>query len=45
MSEGLWHFSSIGAHFVGELETRQVNEEDWANAWKQYRRPDRGSDR
>jgi ribosomal protein L11 methyltransferase len=36
VSEGLWHFSSIGAHFVGDLETRQVNEEDWANAWKEH---------
>ncbi|GHO74324.1 ribosomal protein L11 methyltransferase [Ktedonobacter sp. SOSP1-85] len=34
--EGLWHFASIGAHFVGELQTRAVNEEDWANAWKEY---------
>lgn len=36
VSEGLWHFSSIGAHFVGNLETRPVNEEDWANAWKEH---------
>ncbi len=36
IAEGLWHFSSIGAHFVGELRTRVVNEEDWANAWKDY---------
>jgi ribosomal protein L11 methyltransferase len=36
ISEGLWHFSSIGAHFVGSLETRPVNEEDWANAWKEH---------
>lgn len=33
---GLWHFSSLGAHFVGELQTRVVDEEDWANAWKDY---------
>lgn len=36
IAEGLWHFSSIGEHFVGELQTREVNEEDWANAWKDY---------
>lgn len=36
IAEGLWHFSSIGAHFVGELHSRVVNEEDWANAWKDY---------
>ena len=36
IAEGLWHLSSLGAHFVGELQTRIVNEEDWANAWKDY---------
>ncbi len=36
VAEGLWHFSSLGSHFVGELTTRTVNEEDWANAWKDY---------
>ncbi len=35
-AEGLWHLSSLGAHFVGELQTSVVNEEDWANAWKDY---------
>ena len=36
IAEGLWHFSSLGSHFVSELQTRVVNEEDWANAWKDY---------
>jgi len=36
IAEGLWHLSSLGAHFVGELATRVVNEEDWANAWKEF---------
>jgi len=36
IAEGLWHFSSLGAHFVGELRTRAVDEQDWANAWKDY---------
>ena len=36
IEEGLWHLSSLGAHFIGKLETRTVNEEDWANAWKDY---------
>src|SRR3989440_3239865 len=36
VAEGLWHLASLGAHFVGELQTRMVNEEDWANAWKDY---------
>ncbi len=36
IAEGLWHFASLGQHFVGELQRRIVNEEDWANAWKEY---------
>src|SRR5712692_1245868 len=36
VAEGLWHLSSLGSHFVGDLQTRIVNEEDWANAWKDY---------
>lgn len=36
VAEGLWHLSSLGTHFVGELGTRVVNEEDWANAWKEF---------
>jgi ribosomal protein L11 methyltransferase len=36
IAEGLWHLASLGSHFVGELSTRVVNEEDWANAWKTY---------
>jgi ribosomal protein L11 methyltransferase len=36
VERGLWHLGMIGTHFVGELQTRRVNEEDWANAWKEY---------
>lgn len=36
IARGLWHFTSLGAHFVGELHSRVVDEEDWANAWKDY---------
>jgi ribosomal protein L11 methyltransferase len=36
IAEGLWHLSRLGSHFVSELSTRIVNEEDWANAWKDY---------
>src|SRR5436190_830553 len=36
IAEGLWHFASLGPHFVGDVKTRIVNEEDWANAWKDY---------
>ncbi|TME58530.1 MAG: 50S ribosomal protein L11 methyltransferase, partial [Chloroflexi bacterium] len=30
VAEGLWHLASLGEHFVGDLQTRIVNEEDWA---------------
>src|SRR5205085_3028602 len=36
VAEGLWHLSTLGPHYVGDLQTRIVNEEDWANAWKDY---------
>ena len=36
VAEGLWHLSTLGPQFVGNLQTRIVNEEDWANAWKDY---------
>ncbi len=36
IEQGLWHLSSIGEHFVGEMQTCVVDEEDWANAWKDY---------
>src|SRR2546423_13474440 len=36
VAEGLWHLASLGEHFVGDLQTRIVNEEDWANAWKDH---------
>src|SRR5438477_7328979 len=36
VTQGLWHLSSLGPQFVGDLQTRVVHEEDWANAWKDY---------
>ncbi len=36
VEQGLWHLGQIGPRFVGELSTRFVAEEDWANAWKEY---------
>ena len=36
IAEGLWHLSSLGPQFVGDLQTRIVNEEDWANTWKDH---------
>jgi ribosomal protein L11 methyltransferase len=36
VAEGLWHLSSLGLQFVGDLQSRVIHEEDWANAWKDY---------
>src|SRR5437773_2828616 len=36
VTQGLWHLSSLGTQYVGDLQTRIVHEEDWANAWKDY---------
>ncbi len=36
VAEGLWHLSSLGPQYFGDLQTRIVHEEDWANAWKDY---------
>ncbi|MGH2459237.1 MAG: 50S ribosomal protein L11 methyltransferase [Chloroflexota bacterium] len=34
VEEALWHLRAIWP--VGELTTREVDEEDWANAWKKH---------
>ncbi len=34
LAETLWHLGRI--RHVGPLQTAQIEEEDWANAWKQY---------
>jgi ribosomal protein L11 methyltransferase len=34
IEQGLWHLGQIRP--VGELKVKQLEEEDWANAWKQY---------
>lgn len=36
VAEGLWHLSSLGPQFVGDLHTRILDEADWANAWKEH---------
>jgi ribosomal protein L11 methyltransferase len=36
IERGLWHFSSLGSQFIGEVFTRTVKDEDWANAWKEH---------
>lgn len=37
VAEGLWHLNAIWP--IGELETSDVAEEDWANAWKAHYHP------
>ena len=34
IEQGLWHIRQIGP--VGELLTRTIEEEDWADAWKEH---------
>jgi ribosomal protein L11 methyltransferase len=34
VEQALWHLGRMRA--VGPLQTRAIEEEDWANAWKQY---------
>jgi ribosomal protein L11 methyltransferase len=32
----LWHLRSIGPNFVGEMQVRTVDDEDWAETWKEH---------
>src|SRR5260370_40071588 len=36
IEEGLWHLRQIGFGNIGEIATRRLAEEDWANAWKEH---------
>ncbi len=38
IEEGLWHLSriEINGFGVGQVSTRRLREEDWANAWKEH---------
>jgi ribosomal protein L11 methyltransferase len=36
IEEGIWHLGQLMVGSIGELESRQIAEEDWANAWKEY---------
>jgi ribosomal protein L11 methyltransferase len=36
IEEGLWHLSRIDVSGIGEVTTRELKEEDWANAWKDH---------
>ncbi len=37
VAEGLWHLNAIWP--IGKLETSEVADEDWANAWKEHYHP------
>lgn len=41
IEEAVWHVSAIAPGPVAGPTFREVREEDWANAWKQYYRPQR----
>lgn len=36
IEEGIWHLGQVVTGGIGKLESRQIAEEDWANAWKDY---------
>jgi ribosomal protein L11 methyltransferase len=37
--EGLWHLTAFNLAPIGDLQSREVKEEDWAHAWKEYYHP------
>jgi ribosomal protein L11 methyltransferase len=39
IEQALWHLQAFDLSPVGPLERREVDEEDWANAWKQHFHP------
>ncbi|HEX8982693.1 MAG TPA: 50S ribosomal protein L11 methyltransferase [Ktedonobacterales bacterium] len=39
IEQGLWQLRRIAPEAVGELQTKRVAEEDWANAWKDHYHP------
>ncbi len=36
IEDGLWHLRQVDLGALGELATRRLAEEDWANAWKEH---------
>lgn len=36
LETALWHLKSLGAHFIDALTTRVVDDEDWAETWKEH---------
>jgi ribosomal protein L11 methyltransferase len=39
IEEELWHLQAFGLSPVGDIERREVNEEDWAEGWKEHFHP------
>ena len=36
LETALWHLKSLGAHFIDAMTTRTVDDEDWAETWKEH---------
>jgi ribosomal protein L11 methyltransferase len=45
IEQGLWRLRHIAPEAIGELHSKRVAEEDWANAWKDHYHPLQLSDR
>lgn len=39
IEEALWHLQAFDLAPVGEMQRREIDEEDWANAWKEHFHP------
>jgi ribosomal protein L11 methyltransferase len=39
IEQDLWHLQAFGLSPVGEMQRREIDEEDWANAWKEHFHP------
>lgn len=39
IEQGLWYLRRLALGEIGDVQTRRVAEEDWANAWKEFYHP------
>lgn len=39
IEEALWHLQAFGLSPIGEISRREIDEEDWANGWKEHFHP------
>ena len=39
IEEGMWRLRQIAPGAIGEVQSKRVAEEDWANAWKEHYHP------